>query len=298
MIARTATPVDVTVAGGQLRVGVWDAPDGAPTALLVHGVTSSHLAWEFLARRLPDVRAIAPDLRGRGRSNSLQGPAGMAAHAADLAATLDRLGIERTLVVGHSMGGFVSVVFAHLYPERVSRLLLVDGGLPLEVPPGVDPDTLVELILGPAAARLEMRFQSVDEYLDFWRDHPAFRGDWTPELERYLAYDLDDDGDGGLRPAPCYRAVREDNIDMTTGTALRDALAALRHQTRLITVPCGLQNEEPGLYRPEYLARVLGQYPAVVHERVPGFNHYTIVMSEAGSGVVAEAVRDELAVVR
>lgn len=293
---RTPTTIDVAVAGGDLRVGVWDAanPD-APTALLLHGITSSHLAWQFVAEQLPDLRLVAPDLRGRGGSHAIEGPAGLAAHAADLAATLDAAGIERTVVVGHSMGGFVAVVFAHLYPERVSRLVLVDGGLPLDVPAGLDVDAMVAGILGPTAARLSMRFASVDAYLDFWRGHPAFHDDWSPELERYLAYDLVADGDGGFRPATSYATTVEDNVDMVSGTALRDALAGLRHPVRMITVPRGLQNEPPGLYAPEYLARILPGYPSVRHERVDGFNHYTIVLSEAGGDVVTRLVVEELA---
>lgn len=85
MTARTARAVEVPVAGGVLRVGVWDAAPDAPTILAVHGVTSSHLAWQLLAEELPGVRIVAPDLRGRGQSNALAGPAGMAAHADDLA---------------------------------------------------------------------------------------------------------------------------------------------------------------------------------------------------------------------
>ncbi len=289
--------LDVAVDGGMLHAGVWepvDAGPDAPTVLLVHGVTASHLAWPFVVERLPGVRLVAPDLRGRGRSNGIDGAAGMTAHAADLAALMDALGIDRAVVVGHSMGAFVSVVFAHLHAERVSRLVLVDGGLPLDVPAGLSTDELVAGILGPTAARLSMRFAGTAEYLDFWRAHPAFADAWTPELERYLAYDLVPDGEGAFRPATSYATTADDTVDMNTGTALPDALAGLRHPTRLLTVPRGLQDEPPGLYAPAHLARLLEEYPDVRHERIDRFNHYTIVMSPAGADVVAEAVRDEL----
>ncbi|QKJ19209.1 alpha/beta fold hydrolase [Microbacterium hominis] len=291
--------VDVQVDGGALRAGVWE-PDaapgahGAPTVLLIHGVTSSHLAWPFVVERLPGVRVIAPDLRGRGRSNDLSGPAGMAAHADDLAALLDALGVAQTLVVGHSMGGFVSVVLAHRHPELVSRLVLVDGGMPLDVPAGLDADTLVAGILGPTAQRLGMRFATASDYLDFWRRHPAFAHDWSPELEAYLAYDLVDDGDGALRPATSYQTTAEDTVDMNTGEALPAALGALRHPTVLLTVPRGLQDEPPGLYSADYLDGILGAFGAVAHRRIPGFNHYTIVLSAAGAEVVAAVIRAEL----
>lgn len=306
--AHTYRTIDVPVRGGLLRAGVWEpaetparssprasAPSDAPTVLLVHGVTASHLAWPFVVDRLPGVRVVVPDLRGRGRSNGLPGPAGMAAHAADLAALLDATGIDRTVVVGHSMGAFASIVFAHRHPGRVSRLVLVDGGLPLDVPAGLGADELVAGILGPTAARLSMRFPSPEEYLGFWRRHPAFRHDWTPELERYLRYDLVDDGEGALRPATSYETTADDTLDMNTGTALPEALAGLRHPARLLTVPRGLQDEPPGLYAPEHLERVLAASPGVAHERVDGFNHYTVVMSEGGADAVAAVVREELA---
>ena len=300
MSTHTYRTIDVPVEGGKLRVAVWDPadvedPDAAPTALLVHGVTSSHLAWPFVVQALPGVRLVAPDLRGRGASNTIEGPAGLRAHAADLAATLDVLKIEKTLVVGHSMGAFVSIVFAHLHPERVSRLLLIDGGLPLDVPAGLDPDTLVALILGPTAARLSLRFADAGEYFEFWRRHPAFARDWSPELERYLAYDLVDDGAGAWRPATSYAVTKDDTIDMNTGSTLPDALAGRRHPTLLVTVPRGLQDEPPGLYDEDYLTELLVGCPDVRHERLEGFNHYTIVMSAAGGRAVGLRIAAELA---
>lgn len=282
---------DVAVPGGSLHAGEWEAPEGAPHAVLVHGVTASHRAWPWLAGALPEMRLLAPDLRGRGRSNRVTGDAGMAAHADDLARLMDDSGIERTVVVGHSMGGFVSVVFAHRHPDRVSRLVLVDGGLPPHVPAGVSPRDLVPLILGPTAERLQRRFASVADYLDFWRGHPAFGAELEPRLEEYFAYDLVDAGDGALRPATSYETTERDTIDLNLGTALLDALAALRHPTTLITVPRGLQNEEPGLYAPEYLAAALTAFPTVAHTRLEGFNHYDIVMSDAGARAVAPFVR-------
>ena len=295
-MTRASHRVAVPVAGGDLTVGVWDAEDpAAPTILAIHGVTSSHLAWEFLAESLPGVRIVAPDLRGRGRSNEIAGPAGMAAHAADLDAVSAAFDLGPVVVVAHSMGAFVAVAFAARHPELVARLVLVDGGLPLGAPAGLAPDQLVDAILGPTAARLNLRFASVAEYLDFWRSHPAFARDWTPELERYLAYDLVSAGEEGLRPATAYATTVEDTIDMNTTTTVADALAMLDRPATLITVPRGLQNEEPGLYPDEHLTRLLAEHPQIAHERWNGFNHYTVVLSAAGAERLARVVADELA---
>ena len=290
--------VAVPVAGGELTVGVWEPDEGvahAPTVVLVHGVTSSHLAWQQVAAALPGVRLIAPDLRGRGGSRDLEGPAGMAAHSADLLAVLDHFDLDRVLMAGHSMGAFVAVAFAHLHPQRIRRLVLIDGGLPLDIPEGLDPDTMVSYILGPTAARLSMRFAGPEEYYGFWRSHPAFARDWSPELEQYLSYDLVADGTGAFHPATTYQSVIDDTIDMNTTSTVGEALDALAVPTRLLTVPRGLQDEEPGLYSAERIPALLARHPGMVHDRVEGFNHYTIVMSDAGARRVAEVIEEELA---
>ena len=289
--------LDVPVSGGPLRVAVWDAssPD-APTVLLVHGVTASHLSWQLVADRLPEVRVVAPDLRGRGRSHpeDVPGtPRGMAAHAEDLVAVLDHLGVDRTLVVGHSMGAFVALVLADRNPDRVDRLLLVDGGLPLAVPDGLNADEVVQLVLGPTAARLNMRFASVEDYYDFWRRHPAFAADWSASLERYLAYDLVGEAPE-LRPATSYEAMAADTVDLNTGTALVDALSRMRHHALLLTAPRGLLDETPGLYEETRLAQLVAGLPLVTAREVEDVNHYTITMGDKGAAIVADAVLAEL----
>ena len=97
--------------------------------LAAHGVTANHLAWQPLGG-LDRFTVVAPDLRGRGRSNGLAGRPGMDRHADDLLAVVDHLGLDRPLVVGHSMGGFVAAAFVERHGERAGGTVLVDGGLP------------------------------------------------------------------------------------------------------------------------------------------------------------------------
>ena len=296
---------DVAVAGGAMRVGVWEpspeyvrqGSDAVDAVLLIHGVTASHLSWPFVAERLPQARVIAPDLRGRGRSNVLEGPAGLDAHARDLVAVLDALGVERAVVVGHSMGAFVALVLGDLFPERVSRVVLVDGGLPLDLPAGLSADEVIKLVLGPTADRLAMRFASTDAYLDFWRAHPAFRRDWTPQLEAYLAYDLVGE-EPDLRPATSYATLEEDSVDQNTGSAIVDALARLRRPTLLLTAERGLLDQLPALYAQDRIPRLLHAYPDLVHIAVPDVNHYTIAMSERGADAIAAVVQQQLGALR
>ncbi|MFF8185704.1 alpha/beta hydrolase [Microbacterium sp. NPDC016588] len=281
---------DVPVAGGALYAGEWhlDA-DGLPW-LLVHGVTASHLAWMWVARETPDVRLIAPDLRGRGRSAPVGGPFGMAAHADDLAAVLDAAGVERALVVGHSMGAFVSAVFADRHPERTAAVLLVDGGLPLDLPPGMPPREAIRHVLGPTAARLEMRFPNAAAYRDFWRSHPAFVGREDPLLDEYFTYDLIET-ESGWRPATSPATVEADSLDQNTGGDIAQALQRMPRPTVLLAAERGLRGELPPLY-PD-LARVRRDAPELRDaRRCEGTDHYSIVMSSEGARAVAMAARE------
>ena len=278
---------DVAVARGALRVGEWhpDA-DGLPW-LLVHGVTAAHPAWAWLAREAPGVRLIAPDLRGRGRSADVGGPFGMAAHADDLAKVLDAVGVEQALVVGHSMGAFVSAVFADRYPERAAAVVVVDGGLPLDLPDGMPPREAVRHVLGPTAARLEMRFPDAVAYRDFWRSHPAFVGREDPLLDAYFAYDLVG-ADDGWRPATTIETVEADSLDQNTGADIARALARMPRPTVLLAAERGLRGEVPPLY-PD-LARVRRDVPGLRDaRRAAGTDHYSIVMSVEGARAVSAA---------
>ena len=292
----TYRTLDVPVRGGMLRVGEWAPADpDAPVVVAAHGITASHLAWATIADALPDVRFVAPDLRGRGRSNGLPGPFGMVQHAQDLAAISEFLGLERALVVGHSMGGFVALAASHLYPERFGGPLLIDGGLPLRIPEGVSLDDLMTSTLGPAMARLSMTFPDRAAYLEFWGQHPAFAANWSQDVVDYANYDLEGT-EPDLRPSTSYDAVAADSGDQFGGGVVADSLAALTHPVRLLVAPRGLLDDPPGLYDQSARARAHAEYPFVQISQVPDVNHYTIVLSPQGAKAVVGAVRAALAV--
>lgn len=280
------------VAGGLLRYGTWGGGDAGDeqTVLALHGITSNHVAFAALARELSAYRLVTPDLRGRAGSNGLPGPFGMAAHADDLAALLDSLGVDRVCVLGHSMGAFVALVLAHRHPDRVQRLVLVDGGLPLPVPDGLDEDALLQAVIGPAAERLAMRFPSVEAHREFWRAHPAFADCLTTDVERYVDYDLTGQPPE-LRPSASYEAVRDDSTDLHTGSAFAEAVSSLQHPAVFLRAERGMLDQPGGLYPAEAAATAVAALPGVVLRTVPGVNHYTVVMSQQGAAQVADAVR-------
>ncbi len=303
------TALSVPVAGGALHVGVAGPPPGTPgvpVVLAVHGITGSHRSWAGVARHLGDATTVlAPDLRGRGESSAVGGPFGLAAHVGDLVAVLDHAGCDRAVVAGHSMGGYIVARFAAAVPDRLSAAVLVDGGLPLPVPPGVDADTLLAAVLGPSLARLGMTFPSVDAYRDFWRTHPAFvPAEWTDDIEDYVDYDLGPpqtgaDGETVYRSRVSGEAVGADGRDLLDGDAGRKALESLadlggreaKLGSVLLWAARGLQNEERPLLPAEAIADARALLPHLAVIEVPDTNHYLILLGDREAGVVAAEIR-------
>jgi pimeloyl-ACP methyl ester carboxylesterase len=284
--------VDVPVRGGDLRVGIWEPESGAedaPTVLAVHGITTTHRSWLSVARRLPDTRIVAPDLRGRGRSNGLPGPYGIRGHADDLARVLDHLDVPAATVMGHSMGGWVTVATVHRHRTRVTGVVLVDGGLPLLVPEGLTPDEATAAVLGPVQRRLSMTFPDHEAHRAYFRAHPAF-SDWTDATTDYVDYDLVGEP-GNYRPATSLEASSTDFRSQLDGEDwLLPGLAALPPGTPFLRAPRGLLDEEPGLFPAHWVAKWAGRFPAVDVREVPGTNHYTLLSNERGLAAIAGAL--------
>ncbi|HEU4422830.1 MAG TPA: alpha/beta hydrolase [Pilimelia sp.] len=273
-------PLDIPVAGGTLRALRFGA--GPHVAVAAHGITASAMSFTTVARHLPaDWQLVALDLRGRGHSRDLGGPYGMDRHAADLHAAAEHVaGDAPVALVGQSMGAYVALRAAAAQPDRFSRLVLVDGGLPLPVPDGADPDQVLAATLGPAIDRLSLTFPTAEAYLDLFRAHPALGPHWSPDVEAYVRYDLTGEP-GALRSRAEPDAVRADGRDLivnatTFGTDLeRLALPAL-----LLYAPLGMFGQAPGMLPEPLVAAWRAKAPRLTTELVPDVNHYTILLAD------------------
>jgi len=105
---------------------------GTPLVLL-HGFPLDHHLWDEVIPLLEDTfDLILPDLRGFGGSSTVDSFYAMEDYAQDLAGLLDQLGIQKTAIAGHSMGGYVALAFVRLFPERVRGLGLISSQLPAD----------------------------------------------------------------------------------------------------------------------------------------------------------------------
>lgn len=265
---------------------------GAP-ALAVHGISGSGLSWAAVADALPADRSlVAVDLRGRGRSRDLPPSTGLRDHVRDLVPVAEELVAESggpVPLAGHSMGAFIAVHLAHERPDLFSRVVLVDGGVALPVPDGVDPDELMDRTLGPAIERLRQTYPSVDAYVDFFKAHPALGPHWDERIEAYVRYDALETPDG-IRSRCHEESVRADGRDLlVSGAEFEPEVRATPLPVTILAAPLGMFGEAPGLL-PEAGLAAYDDAEHVTVEVVPDANHYTIAFAPHAAAEVARAI--------
>jgi pimeloyl-ACP methyl ester carboxylesterase len=260
----------VALDGITLAVREWPGPAKGPAIVCIHGLTANHTCWATMADTLtPTYRLIAYDLRGRGESDKPDKGYSLETHGEDLGRLLDHFKLKTAVVMGHSLGAHIALRFAVKHPARVSKLVLVDGGL----------DVRAEILdsLRPAINRLGVEFPSLELFLNFIRQLPMFEGRWNDYLERYFRYDVETLPSGVVRSKVAKHAIEEELTNLE-----RERLWVWHHQVRcptlifrapdgLLTPTDCLMTQEEG----EAMAHAIPKSRLVV---VPKTNHYTVLL--------------------
>ncbi len=139
----------LNAAGYQMVAVEYGDPNGKPM-LALHGWLDNAASFFEIAKHIKGIKLIALDLIGHGRSEHR--PQLMPYHIwdniADIHAVMNTLELEKVDLVGHSMGASISMLFAATFPEKVDRLMLIDGLGPLayevEALPGLLSDAITK----------------------------------------------------------------------------------------------------------------------------------------------------------
>ncbi len=112
----------------RLHYADWGNSD-APPLILLHGGRDHCRNWDWTAQQLrKDWHIIAPDLRGHGDSGwAADGNYPMIAYVYDLVQLVHQLDLAPVTIVAHSLGGNIALRFAGLYPDRVKKLVAIEG---------------------------------------------------------------------------------------------------------------------------------------------------------------------------
>lgn len=281
----------VPVPGGE--VNVWQRPSGtdSPTVVLIHGLSGTSRWWTKVIEHFPDeLGVLALDVRGRGGSFAAPPPFDLETMSEDIGATLDFVGIESAIVAGYSMGAWIAALFAEARPERVDRLLLIDGGFPIPSEPEADADAIIEAVVGPSLARLDIVFPDRQAFYDYWAAHPALERHWEDEMKSALDFELTETNRGfEVRINP--EAVRESARQITVDPATRAAAERVGVRTHLVVVERGTADQLGGMIPLPTAERAVATMPNLTMQYLPVVNHYTLVLGSGAPEVAAAITR-------
>ena len=273
---------------GEVELAICRAGEGPDPVVCLHGITAQHRAFNAAARYLgPSLGLVGVDLRGRGDSDKPESGYSLEAHAADVVRVLDHLGLQSAVLTGHSMGAFVALKTALLFPERVRALVLLDGGWPrVESPPREMTEeekqdaSALEEGLARAFKRLDMTFESPEAYLDFWfPDQNLKMEDLPPDLADYYLYDLGEI-ENGYNPKASRVAAEEDSPSVSSTSPTAEEMRGVACPVALVRASQGFFPGSDPLISDETRDVMAESLDIRTEILLEGANHYTMLWPE------------------
>jgi pimeloyl-ACP methyl ester carboxylesterase len=255
--------------GINIQLAIWEG-DGKQI-LCVHGITANCRFWDCLASALaPNHRVIAIDLRGRGLSDKPPTGYSIEHHCKDILSLMNDQGLQRPVLMGHSLGAFISLVFAAQYPQRVDRLILVDGGGKLSE------TQMAKVFAGikPSLDRLGQIFPSFEAYLTLMKQAPYLQP-WNSYMETYFRYEIEE-VEGGVRCRVPPKPIEEEakNLGKVDSSEFYKKAKA---PTLILRATKGMLAKDDLLLPEDVVERMIYEIPSAKRVDVEGANHYSIL---------------------
>ena len=255
--------------GIRIQLAVWEGK--GKQILCLHGLTANCRFWDCLASSLaPRHRVMAMDLRGRGLSDKPSSGYSVEHHCQDVLALMDDLGLERPVLMGHSLGAFIALVFAAQHPQRVDRLILVDGGGKLSE------EQMAKVFAGikPSLDRLGRVFPSFEAYLAPLKKAP-FLQPWNSFMETYFRYEVEE-VEGGVRARVHPKHIEEEAINLR-GVNLTQFYDKVISSTLILRATKGMLAEDDFVLPVEVAEQMVREMPDAKRLDLEGTNHYSIL---------------------
>ncbi|MBO0780042.1 MAG: alpha/beta hydrolase [Ktedonobacteraceae bacterium] len=267
---------DELLSSGDLTFHVVQWGTAGEPVIFIHGLTANAHCFQAFADALAnDHRVFAYDLRGRGLSAKPASGYSIPIHATDLLNLLDTLGLERPVVAGHSLGAFIALYFATHHPDRLSKLILLDGGAPL---PWSSPEEQPAWLTA-SISRLGLPVPSYEEYVGRLKLAPFLGPYWNDYLDLYVKHDVERFADGSVAARASRDAIIEE------GQHLAEINPA--QEWPRVSVPTLLLRAGQSLFTgndqllPTATADEMRRHiPGCQFADFPTLNHYTIVFGQ------------------
>jgi pimeloyl-ACP methyl ester carboxylesterase len=257
-----------------------DHPGGEPALILLPGLTANaHVFDGLIAAGLnPRHRVLALDLRGRGLSDKPAQGYTMADHVADVLGLMDALNIELVVLVGHSFGALLTIYMGSQYPERVSRMVLIDVSQAATHPRTAD-------LIKPSLDRLGRISPSWEVYKQEMQKMPYLDGFWDDSVEAYFRADMQSNDDGTVQ-ARARPGLIAQAFDAVIKEPWGDHIGAAGQPAILINAPGPYGPPgAPVLVTAGDAQATAAGFPNCRYAQVPG-NHVTMVFGDNAPVVV------------
>ncbi len=261
----------VEVAGLKLHVQDYGSA-GKPQMLCVHG-SAAHAHWfDFVAPGLSgDYHVLAPDQRGHGDSAWDRSPE-PAYHydryAADLHELIEKLDLRDFILIGHSMGGLVSTVYASTYPGRARAFIMIDSSL------NMPSDRIASM--NAVGSREGSSYASQSEFVASYKIRPS-GSSATPDMVRHLALHSGRAFDDGR-----WRNKVDRNV-----YAKRVGKNLIPHWANIKIPALLMKGDRSNRVSPEIIASVRALAPQVEVAEVAGCDHHVTLDNPSGFVEVA-----------
>ena len=256
--------------GITIQLAAWEGKGNQ--VLCVHGLTANCRCWDIIASSLaPENSIIAIDLRGRGLSDKPPTGYSMQHHIRDIYNVLDDLDIERIVLLGHSLGAFISLAFAATYPERTEKIILMDGGGQLNQ----DQWDKISLAIKPSLDRLGKVFPSFDDYVAHMKLAP-FLQPWSQAMEVYFQYESEV-VEGGVRSRinPSHIQEEAKNIQQEESLQYYPKVAC---PVLILRATDGILSKDDLVLPESAIEKMVEVIPNARRADIIGTNHFSILL--------------------
>lgn len=234
-----------------------------------HGLTGNYKQLHYYQTALSDAyQFISYDLLGRGNSSAAPLETSIETHADALVDLIQSLRIQNPILLGYSMGAYISALVASRLPN-VQGLILLDGG-------GAADDDTRNLVL-PSLGRLQKTFNSPEQYAKEMKElYTGLNVNWNQHLEEVVHYEIEEQGSGWRSKSNAER-IRQD-FESFYQYPSEKVFSAIQCPIFLVVSTGGLGNKGP-LFKKEGYAQVQ-QSASQIRTVVTPVNHYELVFNQ------------------
>ncbi|MCG7343666.1 alpha/beta hydrolase [Sporosarcina sp. ACRSL] len=266
---------------GEHHLQLIDYPGEKGTIIALHGLTGTHKNMLHYAQNLQgDYRFIAIDLRGRGDSSGMDSAPSIFSHAQDVKDLIAVLGINEPILLGHSMGAYISAIVASEIPS-VKGLILLDGAAQMS---GRQHD-----IVRPSLGRLRKSYESKRAYVEELKQLYKRLGiKWTDAVQEIVEYEIHGTSNGWMHKS-ANENIEEDIASFDLFNPI-EVMRKITCETLLIQA-----NGEIGSFPPFFTDanyEETKKYTSKLTTFHSDCNHYTMVFEKRDD--ILAAIRDFL----